>query len=285
MEMREVMAPDQRQAQQTAKREIVRQVESGATVSEARRCCPISLHRTTVYRLLKRVEHEGEHAFGERRHGHPIKLRGEVLTFVLDYCQSHAPAASREVQRLAAERFGITVSVSQLNRVRAAHELSRKALPREKKAANRRRHCIWIECPGWWLTPAGGSHRDRPALPVGTGPAIPRSSPSPASANRLNCSTADRCSGSPTTGCEYGSPQALVAHHPVSGSSWPSSNIRLARLHCRWLGAAHRAEARLWLSVYRSLFVTDRSSGLRRKLHGCPGAVDDRSLASRNRRS
>jgi transposase len=94
--------------------------------------------------LLKRVEHEGEYAFVERRHGHPVKLRGEVLTFVLDYCQSHACAASREVQHRVAERFGITVSVSQLNRVRAAHELSRKNLPREKKAANRRHQCLWI---------------------------------------------------------------------------------------------------------------------------------------------
>lgn len=102
------------------------------------------MHRTTVYRLLKRVEREGEHAFVEKRHGHPVKLRGEVLTFLVDYCQSHASAASREVQRLVAERFEITVSVSQLNRVRAAHGLCRKAPPREKKAENRRYHCLWI---------------------------------------------------------------------------------------------------------------------------------------------
>ncbi|HEU5376338.1 MAG TPA: helix-turn-helix domain-containing protein [Ktedonobacteraceae bacterium] len=95
------------------------------------------MHRTTVYRLLKRVESEGEHAFVERRHGHPVKLCGEVLACVLEYCQNHASAASREVQRLVAERFGITVSVSQLNRARAAHGLSRKDQPREKKSRKR----------------------------------------------------------------------------------------------------------------------------------------------------
>ena len=89
-------------------------------------------HRSTVYRLLKRVKREGEHALVERRHGHPTKLRGEVLTFLLDYCQNYASVASREVQRLVAERFGLSVSVSQLNRVRAAHGLSRKNPPREK---------------------------------------------------------------------------------------------------------------------------------------------------------
>jgi transposase len=102
------------------------------------------MHRSTVYRLLKRVECEGVFAFVEGRHGHPVKLRGEVLTCVLDYCQTHAFATSREVQHLVAERFSLCVSVSQLNRVRAAHGLSRKIPPREKKAANRRHHCLWI---------------------------------------------------------------------------------------------------------------------------------------------
>ena len=141
---------DQRQPRQTsqaklsARRELVRSVQAGMTAREARRCCSVRMHRTTVYRLLKRVECEGEHALVERRHGHPVKLCGEVLTFVLDYCQSHAPTASREVQRLVAEQFGITVSVSQLNRVRAAHGLSRKIPPREKKAENGPHHCLWI---------------------------------------------------------------------------------------------------------------------------------------------
>jgi transposase len=150
METRAAMAilsavsPGQCQARQAARKEIVRQVELGATASEARRHCSVPMHRSTVYRLLKRVDCEGEHALVERRHGHPIKLRGEVLTFLLDYCQNHASVASREVQHCVSERFGITVSVSQLNRVRAAHGLSRKNPPREKKAANRRHHCLRI---------------------------------------------------------------------------------------------------------------------------------------------
>lgn len=121
------------QQRQATRREMVSQMEHGMTAPEARRRCPVPMHRTTVYRLLKRVQCEGEYAFVERRHGHPVKLRGEVLTCVLDYCQNHTSAASREVQCLVAQRFGITVSVSQLNRVRAAHGLSRQALPREKK--------------------------------------------------------------------------------------------------------------------------------------------------------
>ena len=89
METREAMmlpvvAPDHRQDRRSARQELVRQVELGATATEAQRRCPVTMHRTTVYRLLKRVECEGEQVFAEKRHGHPVKLRGEVLTGVLD---------------------------------------------------------------------------------------------------------------------------------------------------------------------------------------------------------
>src|SRR5260221_10840598 len=57
-----------------------------------------------------RVEREGEQAFVEQRHGHPTKLRGDVLTWVLEYCQSHASASSSELQCLVAERFSLDVA-------------------------------------------------------------------------------------------------------------------------------------------------------------------------------
>jgi len=134
-----VARADQRQilhARQAARQELVRSVQEGMTAREAHRRCPVRMHRTTVYRLLKRVKREGEYALAERRHGHPVKLCGEVLTFLLDYCQSHPAVSSAETQHLLAERFALSVSVSQLNRVRAAHGLSRHpvpAIPREKK--------------------------------------------------------------------------------------------------------------------------------------------------------
>ena len=72
------------QHRQAAKREIVRQMKQGASTHEARVRSSVPMHRTTAYRLLKRVQSEGESALVERRHGHPVKLRGEVLIFVLD---------------------------------------------------------------------------------------------------------------------------------------------------------------------------------------------------------
>ena len=81
--MSSMVVPGQRQARRSARLELVRQVKLGATASEARRHCPVPMHRTTVYQLLKRVEREDEQACAERRHGHPVKLRGEVLTWVV----------------------------------------------------------------------------------------------------------------------------------------------------------------------------------------------------------
>jgi transposase len=128
------VTPQQRQA---ARREIVRQVELGASAHVARVHSAISMHRTTVYRLLKRVQREGEQALIDGRHGHPVKLRGEVLALVCEHCQKNPCVSSSTVQRLLHERFEMGISVSQLNRVRASLGLSRQLLPREKKAQKR----------------------------------------------------------------------------------------------------------------------------------------------------
>jgi transposase len=132
--MRTTVTPQQRQA---AKREIVRQIEQGASAQQARTRSTVLMHRTTVYRLLKRVQHEGESAFADGRHGHPVKLRGEVLTCLIEHCQASPSVSSAAVQRAIFERFSSAPSVSQLNRVRAHLGLSRQPVPREKKASSR----------------------------------------------------------------------------------------------------------------------------------------------------
>lgn len=130
--MEVTVTPQQRQA---AKREIVRQVEQGASAKLAREQSPVPMHRTTVYRLLKRVQHLGEQAFADQRHGHPFKLCGEVLAILIDHCQGTPSVSSSVVQHALEERFGHAPSVSQLNRVRASLGLSRQPVPREKKAS------------------------------------------------------------------------------------------------------------------------------------------------------
>jgi transposase len=84
-----------------------------------------------------RVQSEGEQALTDGRHGHPVKLRGEVLAFVVERCQTNPCISSSTMQRALQERFALAVSVSQLNRVRASLGLTRKLVPRAKKAQKR----------------------------------------------------------------------------------------------------------------------------------------------------
>ena len=129
------------QQRHAARCELVRQIEQGVSVREARVSSAISMHRTTVYRLLKRVQSEGERALTDGQHGHPIKLCGAILAMVCEHCQANPCVSSSTVRRLLQERFGVSISVSQLNRVRAARSLTRTPVPREKKAPNELRDC------------------------------------------------------------------------------------------------------------------------------------------------
>ena len=100
--MRASVTPQKRQA---AKREIVRDIEQGVSAREARVRSAVPMHRTTVYRLLKRVQREGDNGFADGRHGHPIKLRGEVLTFLIESSQATPSVSSSVLQRAIIERF------------------------------------------------------------------------------------------------------------------------------------------------------------------------------------
>ncbi len=82
--------------------------------------------RTAAYRLLRLVQAEGETALDERRQGHPAKFREPVKAWLLAYCRDHPGTPSRVVQAALQERFSLTVSISQINRVRAALGVSHR---------------------------------------------------------------------------------------------------------------------------------------------------------------
>src|SRR5262245_18815457 len=115
--MPSIISPEQRQA---SKRQIMELVEQGAPVQQARNQSEVPMHRATVYRLLKRVRTQGEAGYSDGRQGHPIKIRGEVRTFLIEKCQAIPLLSSPTLQHLIQERFDMCLSVSQLNRVRAS---------------------------------------------------------------------------------------------------------------------------------------------------------------------
>jgi len=66
------------------------------------------------------VRKRGEEALKDGRHGHPGKLRGEARTFLEDACREAPRTPSSVIQALLRERLDVSVSISQINRVRAA---------------------------------------------------------------------------------------------------------------------------------------------------------------------
>src|SRR5260370_1562755 len=90
-----MIAREQRQA---AKRRLIAQIEQGASVQQAKTTIDIPIHRATVYHLLKRVRTEGETAFSDGRHGHPIKLRVEFRTFVIEFSSASPRTPNPHVQ-------------------------------------------------------------------------------------------------------------------------------------------------------------------------------------------
>jgi len=109
-----------RNERQVAREQVIAALQAGQSWQAVSQKPDVPLKRAMAYRLLRAVRERGNSALQDDRHGHPIKLRGEVRTFLEAYCRQAPHTPSFTVQGVLQERFALTVSVSQINRVRAA---------------------------------------------------------------------------------------------------------------------------------------------------------------------
>lgn len=117
----------------TARVQLVEAMEQGLPWHEAVERSGLQISQSTAYRLRQRMRQGGEQALREGRHGHPIKLRGQVRTFLDEVCRQAPHTPSHEIQTQLAERFSLQVSVSQINRVRATLGVSNAPQSTKKK--------------------------------------------------------------------------------------------------------------------------------------------------------
>src|SRR6266702_6558962 len=103
-----------------AKAQMVAQMQIGQSWQEAATRAGVQTSRTAAYRLLQRVRIEGAIALRDQRHGHPAKLRGPVREWLAELCRAAPESTGRTAQAALFERFGLEVSVCQINRLRAA---------------------------------------------------------------------------------------------------------------------------------------------------------------------
>jgi transposase len=101
------------------KSQLVACMQEGHSWRKAVAQTGIQISRSVAYRLRQKVQKEGEVAIEDGRHGHPVKLRGEARTFLEEYCRKAPQTPSSTVQTVLRERFDLSVSISQINRVRA----------------------------------------------------------------------------------------------------------------------------------------------------------------------
>src|SRR5258708_39850434 len=94
---------------------------AGHSGQEALAKSQLHVSRATAYRLrqLARDEEKAERAFLDDRHGHPYKLTEPVQVWLSELCTDQPQIPSRQVQSELQSRFNVTVSVSQINRIRA----------------------------------------------------------------------------------------------------------------------------------------------------------------------
>ena len=125
----------ERNQRQAAREQLIATMLEGRTFEEASKEADAPLKRAMAYRLLRAVRTQGEIALQDGRHGHPVKLRGAARTFLQDYCRQAPSTPSSAIQTLLQERFGLSMSTSQINRVRAALGVSncRRNQEQEKK--------------------------------------------------------------------------------------------------------------------------------------------------------
>ena len=126
--------------QRTARLHLIKLMFAGQSWQMAAAQSQLHISRATAYRLVKlaRSEDQAELAFLDGRHGHPYKLTEPIRAWMVDFCANHPQVASSRVQAELKTAFGVEVSVSQINRVRAeygvAHQWQgRTEVPVKKK--------------------------------------------------------------------------------------------------------------------------------------------------------
>ena len=117
----------ERNQRQVAREQLITAMLEGRSWREMNERPDVPLKRAMAYRLLRAVRTKGNIALQDGRHGHPSKLRGEARAFLEASCREAPHTPSSLIQTLLQERFEVSVSISQINRVRGQLGVSNRS--------------------------------------------------------------------------------------------------------------------------------------------------------------
>ncbi len=220
-----------------AKVQLVQAMLQGHSWQEARHVAGIQVSRATAYRLRQRVLSHGEDAVRDGRAGHPFKVCGAVRAWLEAYYQQHPRAPGSVVQALLEEQCSVRVSVTHLNRMRAA-------LTGATRTGGKSVRCVAGR--NGWAPQAFRSARDKPAPDLGGCPA-----------------NAGGASDSSPTGTGHRPHAATLPADPaLSGGRRAAPPVGLARVCPTGVGAPHQPAPGLWISNDRAVSLGGRTGGL-----------------------
>jgi transposase len=121
---------------QAAKKQMMELMQAGHHWKDAAAVAGVQTSRSTAYRWWQAYRSQGEKVLQDGRHGHPAKAREPVLAWLESTDRQAPQASSRVLQTQLEERFGFRISITHLNRLRAAHGRVGPAWREEKKSGS-----------------------------------------------------------------------------------------------------------------------------------------------------
>ncbi len=117
----------------TTKRMVIAAMADGLPWDVARHRANAPISRATAFRWQARFRTDGAAVFEEQRHGHPWLVTPPVQDWIVASCHAHPHTPSHVLKPLVQAALACTVSLTQLNRVRAQLDVTYQRPRHEKK--------------------------------------------------------------------------------------------------------------------------------------------------------
>lgn len=117
-----------------AKRQVIDLMQAGRSWQEAASEASVQISRSTAYRWFQQFRTQGEAALHDGRHGHIAKVHQPIQEWLEARCCREPSLPSSSLQKELNAHFGVLVSITHLNRIRAAHGLERQLARMGKKS-------------------------------------------------------------------------------------------------------------------------------------------------------
>ena len=108
---------------------VVDAVRSGKSYEEAKALVDVAVSDRSIYRWLAWHREQGDAGLQDKRHGVVWKVTDEMRAWLIEAIEARPALSARQLQEQVQETFGIKVSISHINQMRADAGLSRRSAP------------------------------------------------------------------------------------------------------------------------------------------------------------